>query len=55
MYSFFDYAYNGQLYLNNINELSAFVEAVEKHKANMVSSLESIRNTYTLFETIKPH
>ena len=37
------------------NELSAFVEAVEMHGANIVSSLESIRDTYVLLEAIKPH
>ena len=35
------------------NELQAFVDAVEGHEFNVISSLETIRGTYMLIETIK--
>ena len=37
------------------NEIQAFVDAVEGHRNNVVSSIETIRDTYMLIETIKPH
>ena len=47
---------NNQIYLQGyFNELSAFVEAVEGNNANIVTSLESVRDAYLLIEKIKSH
>ncbi len=45
---------NNQIYTHGyFNELSTFVEAVEGHNANIVTSLELIRGAYLLIEKIK--
>lgn len=47
---------NNQIYSQGyFNELSAFVEAVEGNNANIVTSLESVRDAYLLIEKIKSH
>ena len=47
---------NNQLYSQGyFNELYAFVEGVEGNKANIVTSLESVRDVYLLIEKIKSH
>ena len=58
MYSIYDYAYNGLLYLNNIlrprhKRLSTFINAVEGHKVNILSAIETTREIYQLIEKIK--
>ena len=45
---------NNQIYSQGyFNELSAFVEAVEGHNANIVTYLESVRDAYLLIAKIK--
>jgi hypothetical protein len=47
---------NNQIYSQGyFNELSAFVEAVEGNNANIVTSLESVRDAYLLIKKIKSH
>ena len=47
---------NNQIYSQGyFSELFTFVEAVEGHNANIVTSLESVRDAYLLIEKIKSH
>ena len=47
---------NNQIYSQGyFEELQAFVNAVEGHNANIVTSLESVRDAYLLIEKIKSH
>ena len=45
---------NNQIYSQGyFSELQAFVNAVEGHKANIISAIETIRSSYLLIEKIK--
>ena len=45
---------NNQIYSQGyFNELSAFIDAVEEHKSNILSSLETTKETYQLIEKIR--